>query len=200
MSSKAQQTSEFIVRKVAPIFNRNGYNGTSMSDITSATGLTKGAIYGNFKNKEELAFQAFKHNVDKVVSQIKAELSQIDSPLQQLYGLLSFYREYNEYTLDFGGCPILNIGVDANHQNPELLGRVQEVVEKLQFYIAKMINLGIDAGEIRQVNAEVYAKRIFCLIEGAVFMACTMKDESYIHDMMNHAGEIVKNELEAREE
>ena len=167
-----------------------------MSDITAATGLTKGAIYGNFKNKEELAFIAFKYNVDRVVNRIKEELSKIDSPLQQLYGLLDFYREYNEYTLDYGGCPILNIGVDANHQNPELLTRVQQVVEKLQFYIAKMISLGIEAGEIKAVNPNDYARRIFCLIEGAVFMACTMEDNNYISEMMDHAERIVRSELE----
>jgi len=43
-----------------------------MSDLTSATGLTKGALYGNFKNKEELAFLAFKFNVDRVVNPIKS--------------------------------------------------------------------------------------------------------------------------------
>ena len=196
MISKAQQTADFIVQTVAPIFNKNGYYGTSMSDITAATGLTKGAIYGNFKNKEELAFIAFKYNVDRVVNRIKEELSKIDSPLQQLYGLLDFYREYNEYTLDYGGCPILNIGVDANHQNPELLTRVQQVVEKLQFYIAKMISLGIEAGEIKAVNPNDYARRIFCLIEGAVFMACTMADNNYISEMMDHAERIVRSELE----
>ncbi|MCG8576317.1 MAG: TetR/AcrR family transcriptional regulator [Flavobacteriales bacterium] len=196
MISKAQQTADFIVQTVAPIFNKNGYYGTSMSDITAATGLTKGAIYGNFKNKEELAFIAFKYNVDRVVNRIKEELSKIDSPLQQLYGLLDFYREYNEYTLDYGGCPILNIGVDANHQNPELLTRVQQVVEKLQFYIAKMISLGIEAGEIKAVNPNDYARRIFCLIEGAVFMACTMEDNNYISEMMDHAERIVRSELE----
>ena len=52
MATKAEQTSEFIIQKVAPIFNKHGYYGTSMSDLTQATGLTKGAIYGNFKNKE----------------------------------------------------------------------------------------------------------------------------------------------------
>ena len=54
MTSKAQQTSDFIIQKVAPIFNKNGYNGTSMSELVDATGLTKGAIYGNFKNKETI--------------------------------------------------------------------------------------------------------------------------------------------------
>lgn len=196
MSSKAEQTSEFIIHKVAPIFNKQGYNGTSLSDLTEATGLTKGAIYGNFKNKEELSFLAFKYNVDRVVLKIKEELSNIESPLQRLYGLSNFYRKYKTYTIDYGGCPILNIGVDANNQNPELLKKVQEVIFKLQSYITKMIQHGIDVGEIRNdVNPTLYAKKIFTLIEGAVFMSTTMNDDSYIQEIMACVDDIIKSEL-----
>ena len=59
MPSKAQRTAQFIIEKAAPLFNTRGYAGTSMNDITRATGLTKGAIYGNFDNKEEIAIAAF---------------------------------------------------------------------------------------------------------------------------------------------
>tara|TARA_B110000037_G_C17127758_1_gene509164 strand:+ start:11681 stop:12277 length:597 start_codon:yes stop_codon:yes gene_type:complete len=196
MKGKAEQTTQFIISTVAPIFNRSGYYGTSMSDITKATGLTKGAIYGNFKNKEVLAFAAFKHNVDLVVDRIKSELIQIDSPVDQLRALLNFYRRYRAYTIEIGGCPILNIGVDANHQNSELLSKVQEVVKKLQFYIRKMIELGQASKEIKsEIDAEQYAKRIFALIEGAIFMAVTMNDDSYVNDMMNHADRLLDEEL-----
>ena len=196
MKGKAEQTTQFIISTVAPIFNRSGYYGTSMSDITKATGLTKGAIYGNFKNKEVLAFAAFKHNVDLVVDRIKSELIQIDSPVDQLRALLNFYRRYRAYTIEIGGCPILNIGVDANHQNSELLSKVQEVVKKLQFYIRKMIELGQASKEIKsEIDAEQYTKRIFALIEGAIFMAVTMNDDSYVNDMMNHADRLLDEEL-----
>jgi len=37
--------------------------GTSLSDMTDATGLTKGSIYGNFNSKDEVALAAFDHNL-----------------------------------------------------------------------------------------------------------------------------------------
>ena len=49
MATKAEKTKEYIIATSAPIFNKQGYAGTSMSDITKATGLTKGVLYGNFK-------------------------------------------------------------------------------------------------------------------------------------------------------
>jgi hypothetical protein len=40
MSTKAERTTAYIIETVAPIFNRYGYVGTSMSHLTDATGLT----------------------------------------------------------------------------------------------------------------------------------------------------------------
>ena len=40
--TKAEQTKAFIIERVAPIFNTKGYQGTSLADMTKATGLTKG--------------------------------------------------------------------------------------------------------------------------------------------------------------
>lgn len=196
MATKAELTAEHIIRTVAPIFNKHGYSGTSMSDLTKATGLTKGAIYGNFTNKEELAFIAFKYNVDRVVNQISQELSVIESPLSQLYGLTNFYRRYRAYTIEFGGCPIINIGVDANHDSPILLEKVQEVISKLQYLITKMIKKGIEAGEIKkEVDAEKYGRLIYTIIEGAVFMTVTMNNDKYLNEMMNHIDSVIKADL-----
>jgi len=60
--SKAEKTKQFIIEKTAPVFNTKGYTSTSLSDITKSTGLTKGSIYGNFENKEEVALEAYRYN------------------------------------------------------------------------------------------------------------------------------------------
>jgi len=63
--SKAEQTRQFIIEKTAPIFNKKGYFATSLSDITTATGLTKGSIYGNFKDKDDLALHVYTYQSKK---------------------------------------------------------------------------------------------------------------------------------------
>jgi AcrR family transcriptional regulator len=60
--SKAEKTRQFIIEQTAELFNKKGYAGTSLSDITSATGLTKGSIYGNFENKDEVAKEVYLYN------------------------------------------------------------------------------------------------------------------------------------------
>ena len=196
MKTKAELTSEYILEIAAPIFNKNGYAATSMRDITEATSLTKGAIYGNFKNKEELAIAAFKFTVKSLMKDINKHLELSNSPIQKLFLISDFYRNYYQYSKKNGGCPVLNIGVDANNQNTLLLKKVKQVIEKIQDQVATIIENGIEAGEIStNINAMQYSKRLDTMIQGAIFMTYTMDDELYIKDTMNQIDQMIHNEL-----
>lgn len=196
MTTKAEITSQYILETVAPIFNKFGYAATSLRDITSATGLTKGAIYGNFKNKEELAIAAFKFNVKKLLTAVSDHLELSSSPIQKLFLISDFYRNYYNYSKQFGGCPVINIGVDANNQNTLLLEKVREVIIRIQNDVATIVKNGIEAGEIKpDINPLHFAKRLDSMIQGAVFMAYTMDDEFYIKDAMIQIDQIIHNEL-----
>lgn len=196
MATKAERTSQFIIQTVAPIFNKKGYAATSMSDLTIATGLTKGAIYGNFKNKKELALASLNYNLKRILKKIEEKLSSTPSAIQKLFILTNFYRYYNDYTKDFGGCPVLNIGIDANNQQEELVVRVRQIIKKIQLHISNIIEEGKASNEIKpSVDAMLYAKRIFSMIEGAMFVSYTMNDNDYLKDMMNHVDQMIIKDL-----
>jgi len=196
MTRKSDETSLYILQKVAPIFNKNGFMGTSMKVITDTVGLTKGAIYGNFKDKEDLAIEAFNYNIRMIMSQVGARVRAETSPLKQLFAITDFYRNYLDFTDSNGGCPILNIGVDANNQNERLLARVKYVIQKLEKSMADIILNGIQCGEMNTgVDAEKYSKRLFAMIQGGIFMTLTLGDKSYVIDMMNHIDAMILAEL-----
>ena len=196
MLTKAELTSKYIIEKAAPIFSTKGYAATSLSDITKATGLTKGAIYGNFENKEAIAIAAFLKNVNDLLKQITKHQEKGKTPLQKLYLITDFYRNYNEYSKRFGGCPILNIGVDANQQDTKLLMKVQDVITRTQNNIVKLVELAKEEGEIKEyVDADKFAKLLYTRIQGAVFMNQTMGDKRYLTDTANDIDQIISNKL-----
>lgn len=198
MASKSEITANYIVKTVAPIFNKKGYVGTSLSDLTSATGLTKGAIYGNFKNKEELSLEAFNHNIRFVLGHIRERMDAENSAIGKLKALNNFYRDYTKETIHLGGCPILNVGIDANHLNPLLLTRVDYVIQKLEESISEVINDGIANNEIKKdIEPIKYARLFFSKLEGAIFMAVIRKNEAYLKEMTDHIDYTIDNELKA---
>lgn len=198
MASKSEITAKYIVKTVSPIFNKKGYVGTTLSDLTSATGLTKGAIYGNFKNKEELSLEAFNHNIRFVLGHIRERMDAESSSIGKLKALINFYRDYTKETIHLGGCPILNVGIDANHLNPLLLTRVDYVVQKLEESIAEVILIGIKNKEIKKdVDPLMYARLIFSKLEGAIFMAVIRKNELYLKEMTDHIDYTIDNELKS---
>ena len=137
------KTADYILETVAPIFNKKGYTGTSLSDITKATNLTKGALYCNFANKEELAIKAFKHNIAKTIAPLYAAIIKEDKSIAKLYALTQFYRDYYAINLERGGCPILNVGIDAQHNNPALFKAAKRESRKLFSSLTRIIQHGI---------------------------------------------------------
>lgn len=196
MLTKAEQTTEFIIQTVAPIFNKNGYAATSLSDITKATGLTKGAIYGNFKNKEELAIAAFKMTEGNMIRRIADHQSLSESPIEKLFLVTDFYRNYYNYTQEIGGCPVLNMGVDAKYQIPVLFEHVQFTISRIQNNVAKLIDAGKKRQEIKKnVDSMLYAKRLYSMITGAIFMTHTMEDNSYLLETMDQIDSMIHKQL-----
>ncbi|EPB65773.1 hypothetical protein ANCCEY_15157 [Ancylostoma ceylanicum] len=57
--------------------------GTSINDLMSATGLSKGSIYGNFENKDEVALAAFDHTFGKVVAYIREKVAVKENAIER---------------------------------------------------------------------------------------------------------------------
>ncbi|MFJ3702336.1 MULTISPECIES: ScbR family autoregulator-binding transcription factor [unclassified Streptomyces] len=52
---RAARTRRKLIEAAAVVFDRRGYEATTLSDIATAAGTTKGAIYFHFRNKDDLA-------------------------------------------------------------------------------------------------------------------------------------------------
>ena len=55
MTRNAVKTKQEIIEKSAPVFNVNGFAGTSMQMLVKATGYQMGGIYRHFDTKMDLA-------------------------------------------------------------------------------------------------------------------------------------------------
>lgn len=65
-----------ILRAAATLFQRNGYDATSIQDICNELSLSKGALYHHFRSKDEILFeimsQAMQITEEKVIAPVRA--------------------------------------------------------------------------------------------------------------------------------
>ena len=56
---RREMTRRHLMDAAATVFARDGFHGASLDDVAAAAGFTKGAVYSNFKSKEELFLAVF---------------------------------------------------------------------------------------------------------------------------------------------
>lgn len=169
--TKAEKTKNLIIEKTAPIFNRKGYAGTSLNDITAATGLTKGSIYGNFANKDEVALAAFDFNLKSNLSKIEAEMNRQTTTKGKLLAYIDVYQGLIG-SISNGGCPILNTATDADDTHPALRKKALQAVLSWKKNIINLVNEGISRNEIKEgSDPEQIALTMIAMIEGGIMIA-----------------------------
>lgn len=192
--SKADQTKQFIIEKTAPIFNAKGYVGTSMSDMEAATGLTKGSIYGNFENKDEVALAAFDHNYNTIVSYLRKQIEVRPKMIDRLLVYPETYRIFLELPILKAGCPILNTSTEADDTHPLLRAKAVAALKFWKTAIEKSINTGIESNEIKaSTNAHEFSYLLMSLIEGAVMQAKVTGNPEVLQVTMNHLEKMIKD-------
>ncbi|MDR6762153.1 AcrR family transcriptional regulator [Flavobacterium sp. 2755] len=171
--SKAEKTKQFIIEKTAPIFNTKGYSGTSINDMTTATGLTKGSIYGNFENKDEVAVASFKFNVKKLHDVLSREIEKQRTFKDKLLVYPRVYAKYPSLDVTLGGCPILNTAIESDDTHPVLKKYAERTLLYWKEKLMYLIDQGIKAGEFKakSINAENTALTIIALIEGGMMIS-----------------------------
>ena len=170
--NKSARTRQYILERTAPVFNRKGFSGTSLSDLTEATGLTKGALYGNFKDKEEIAVKAFEHAMRVVRDRVRKSMSGKGSSKERLFDLLQFYAGYVLHPPVPGGCPLLNTAVEADDHLKFMRRALRKELNGTVTFVQRLLEEGMASGEFaRTTDARSLAYFIFCSVEGAVMFS-----------------------------
>ncbi|GIZ09056.1 TetR/AcrR family transcriptional regulator [Flavobacterium sp. UMI-01] len=196
MISKAERTKQLIIEKTAPIFNAKGFVGTSMHDITEATGLTKGSIYGNFENKDEVALAAFDYNHNEIIAYLRKRIEARTNTIDRLLVYPETYKIFLELPILKAGCPILNTATEADDTHPLLKVKVINALKNWKKAIEKMIDRGIERQEVKSTtNASDFAFIMMSLIEGAMMQAKVTGDPEVLKVSMSYLEKLIR-ELE----
>lgn len=194
--SKAEKTRQFIIEQTAELFNKKGYAGTSLSDITTATGLTKGSIYGNFENKDEVAKEVYLYNSKRLQNSFIGQLTSEMSTREKLFAIVDIYRKTWEINFSRGGCPHLNTAVEADDTMPFLKNEVSRNFEGWANQFSKILEKGKTQNEIvESIDSQKYAYQFIALIEGGILLSKTMNNKTHLFNALERIEKIIDTEL-----
>ncbi len=194
--SKADKTRAFIIEKSSVLFNTKGYRDTSLSDIIEQTGLTKGSIYGNFENKDELAIAVYQYNFDALMARLDTVLDEKTKAYDKLMAFTGYYRENWAAMFERGGCPVLNASIEADDNFEVLKQQIQSSINSWVGKLCAIIESGQKNGEFkREIIATAYAYSIITLLEGGIMLGKIMNSHQLLSLALDRIDIMVINEM-----
>jgi AcrR family transcriptional regulator len=163
---QSEQTKQQIIEAATQLFARKGFYGTSVSDLTQAVGLTKGALYYHFTDKDALFFAVIEsvkntwgEAVAEVVTGSNNSLTQIEILFKKHAELLS----RNEFM-----CFVMsNLMSEMESVDPKYSSVIEDVYEELILFAEKIISSGQSKGEIRSdVDSRLLSLNIVGILKG----------------------------------
>ena len=181
---KGEQTRRKILEKAAPLFNKRGFNGCSMQDISAATGLEKGSLYTHFQNKEQLASEAF----DTAWAQSsKARVDNLDQADGQHREVETAYRQLRFQAALRGWMSPAERGDGCGRRQPRAIPKAQKAFHGWVAFLSQIIEQGQKSGEISpSVDPEALSTLIISLLEGAFFTSRLQKSKAPLKIAQQH--------------
>jgi len=168
---EAYKTRLNILYTALNLFFEKGYARTSLDDIASACGITRGAIYWHFKDKADL-FLTLSQQIDE---EAKINYNEILENTESLEGLL---HEIGNYLVQFEEnenywkfyC-LINYKIEWNEELEPVLVQYREELRDLLRVLSQTLGRLKDDGGLRNnIDTDEIALATWAFIEGLLGM------------------------------
>ena len=77
---RRQQTREHLLAAAARVFAERGFHGATLDAVAAAAGFSKGAVYSNFKSKEDLFLSLLESSYSREMESLWGTLEASETP------------------------------------------------------------------------------------------------------------------------
>jgi AcrR family transcriptional regulator len=83
---RRQQTRDYLLQAAAQVFSQRGFHGASLDEVAAVAGFTKGAVYSNFKSKDDLFLALMESRYEEHMKELRATLAASEGPPESHLG------------------------------------------------------------------------------------------------------------------
>jgi len=162
-AGRAEDSRRDLMNVAIDCFAKYGFQATSIDRIAKAAGVTKGALYYHFKDKEEILFEAVRNRVGQFERRVVADLEPSGDARQALRNLGRICFEHA--TKSNHRRLIVTLMVESLDTNQRVTAQFRRMMERFRGYLQSVVRSGQQRGQFRKdidatVAAEVYAGAI----------------------------------------
>ena len=156
----AKESIQRIIAVSLALFKEKGFEKTSMQDIVTASGLSKGAIFHHFKSKEEIFDTAMEHEFALARKRFFELLSELDghTAIEKIKVLLSA----NFTDMEMSAATYDLIAIESSTPHLVLVNMRRNMTEVAPI-IADLIKEGIVDGSIQTDFPDEWAEAFILL-------------------------------------
>ena len=182
-----EATKETILRKSGVLFNTQGYKATSISQITDATGFTKGAIYRHFGSKDDLEKETLAFLSNILFGKLRVIIVNEKNAVDKLRGIFKFFESYISNPPLKGGCPLLNAAIEVDDAHPALRKEAVKTLTVLKKSLMTILHNGIVHKQLKpDTDVMFFSTLIIAVLEGGIMMSKLEGNNNDIRKMINH--------------
>ena len=173
----AQLTKQRILDEATKLAHERGFRATSLTDLLTAAGIKKGALYYHFPGKDDLGLAVLEQAQARFLATLDEVLT-APTPAESLQRFLEFVLERHRSLRFVGGCLFGNTALEMSDANSRFADSVRRVFREWTSRLAAVILAGQKAGQFRaDLPAEGLAQVIVSTVEGGIMLSRLQKEE-----------------------
>lgn len=157
-----------ILEAATHLFSRNGFDQTSMSALSKATGAAGGTIFHHFKNKEDLFLHILSNTQDTIVTAFDAHKSASahKNGLEMVEGAVEFYLNFTLEKQDLFLMLHRHFPYQMAESNAQCREYLESIYDCLVGIFEQGVSLGLKDGSIGAVSPHNTAMLLFAMVDG----------------------------------
>ncbi len=160
-------------------FWEHGYEATSMDDLLTVMGLTKGSLYKAFGDKHNLFLLSLQDYLDRLFEKMKQSAESSSDPVVSLSALMGGVDNLCCKQETSKGCFAVNTVVELSHRDEEASAILKRHLVRVEKLLSKLISSGQQSGDFRSdISAEHLAEALFVYIFGMLAQSRGIANQS----------------------
>ncbi len=130
------------------LFWRRGYHKTSVRDLTEATRLQPGSLYGAFNNKRSLFLSSLDYYAEELKQFVDSVLHSEKPPLIRIRFFFDHLLDEMRSDPEEKGCLLVNTLLEVPAEDEEINQRVIQALEYVEQSFRQVLTEALERGEL----------------------------------------------------